>query len=137
MLSEGRLALLLLLVTVPLLLGMRDPFRPPEDRCRLAELARWRYGGAAGEEGKLIGFIKDPGGRWHRVKRGGALEGGREVLTLTAQEMEIALDAECEPARWRWLKEGARHEARNAAGGDAAALQRDDGQRDAGNAGGG
>ncbi|EAX1616219.1 DUF2531 family protein, partial [Salmonella enterica] len=28
------------------LTGMRDPFRPPEDRCRIAELSQWRYQGA-------------------------------------------------------------------------------------------
>lgn len=27
------------------LTGMRDPFRPPEDRCRIAELSQWRYQG--------------------------------------------------------------------------------------------
>ncbi|AMR39170.1 hypothetical protein LG71_25735 [Pluralibacter gergoviae] len=127
---------LLIVVLLPALAGMRDPFLPPEERCRLAELARWRYGGAAGAAGQLIGFMQAPDGRWHRLKTGEPLGSGRRVLAIAPDQLEIALDAQCEPSRWRWLKEGAKHEAYSAAGGDAV-LQRDDSQRDAGEPGGG
>lgn len=135
MTADGRLALLILSL-LPMLTGMRDPFRPPDDSCRFAELARWRYGGAVGQAEQPIGFMRDPGGRWHRVKADALLGEGRRVLTITADELEIALDARCEPARWRWLKEGAKYDANSAAGGGDAALQRGDSQRDAGDPGG-
>lgn len=31
--------------SVLLLTGMRNPFQPPEDLCRMAELSAWRYQG--------------------------------------------------------------------------------------------
>ena len=135
MTADGRLALLIVSL-LPLLAGMRDPFRPPEDSCRLVELDRWRYGGAVGQAEHLIGFMQDPGGKWHRVKAGAPLGEGRRVLSITADELEIALDARCEPARWRWIKEGAKYDAHSAAGGGDAVLQRGDGQRGAGDPGG-
>ncbi len=30
------------------LTGMRDPFKPPEDLCRISELSQWRYQGMVG-----------------------------------------------------------------------------------------
>ncbi len=32
-------------ITLCLLTGMRDPFKPPEDLCRISELSQWRYQG--------------------------------------------------------------------------------------------
>ncbi len=42
-----RLALLLS-VPLPLAGEARDPFQPAEDRCQVAALTQWRYGGAIG-----------------------------------------------------------------------------------------
>lgn len=36
--------------SVLLLTGMRNPFQPPEDLCRMAELSAWRYQGAVIQE---------------------------------------------------------------------------------------
>lgn len=37
----------LLVCSVLLLTGMRDPFRPPDDPCAIGELAQWRSGAFA------------------------------------------------------------------------------------------
>ncbi len=42
-----------------MLTGMRDPFRPPEDRCRIAELSQWRYQGAVRKGERWTGILKD------------------------------------------------------------------------------
>ncbi len=48
---------LALLLTVPLPLAgeARDPFQPAEDRCQVAALTQWRYGGAIGSPQLWIG----------------------------------------------------------------------------------
>ena len=38
----------LLVCSVLLLTGMRDPFRPPDDPCAIGELAQWRFRGLVG-----------------------------------------------------------------------------------------
>ncbi|WP_139769097.1 HofP DNA utilization family protein, partial [Salmonella enterica] len=40
-----------------MLTGMRDPFRPPEDRCRIAELSQWRYQGAVRKGERWTGIL--------------------------------------------------------------------------------
>lgn len=54
------------------LTGMRDPFRPPEDRCRIAELSQWRYQGAVRKGERWTGILKDSqqnGGEWKKGRR--------------------------------------------------------------------
>ena len=46
-------------ITLCLLTGMRDPFKPPEDLCRISELSQWRYQGMVGRGERIIGVIKD------------------------------------------------------------------------------
>jgi pilus assembly protein HofP len=36
-----------MVLTLPLLLGMRDPFLPPEDRCAVSQMMLWHYQGMA------------------------------------------------------------------------------------------
>ncbi|EHQ8968845.1 HofP DNA utilization family protein [Escherichia coli] len=36
-------------IALCLLTGMRDPFKPPEDLCRISELSQWRYQGMVGQ----------------------------------------------------------------------------------------
>lgn len=130
-----------LLLLLPALMGMRDPFQPPEDRCRLAELARWRYGGAAGGGSQLTGFIQDGAERWHRIKEGQVLENNRTVHRIAAEHLEITLDAQCEPSRWRWLKQGAKQYAQERVSGrdagDSGIDMGIDGERGASDASGG
>ncbi len=46
-------------IALCLLTGMRDPFKPPEDLCRISELSQWRYQGMVGRGERIIGVIKD------------------------------------------------------------------------------
>lgn len=54
------------------LTGMRDPFRPPEDRCRIAELSQWRYQGRCVKASDGQAFLKTAsknGGEWKKGRR--------------------------------------------------------------------
>ena len=54
-------------VALCLLTGMRDPFKPPEDLCRISELSQWRYQGMVGRGEHIIGVIKDGQKKWRRA----------------------------------------------------------------------
>ena len=66
-----------------LLTGMRDPFKPPEDLCRISELSQWRYQGMVGRGERIIGVIKDGQKKWRRVQQNDVLENGWTILQLT------------------------------------------------------
>lgn len=100
-----------LAVVLPLLLAMRDPFQPVVDRCRIAQLTQWRYQGVVSSQMRQIGILRDAAGSWHRVKPKTILSGGWQVMRLTEQELLIATGGGCEPANWRWLREGVKDEA--------------------------
>ncbi|WP_061706933.1 HofP DNA utilization family protein [Pseudenterobacter timonensis] len=96
--SERRCLLVCLLL---LLTGMRDPFRPPDDRCGSAELTRWRYRGFVAE----VGLMYDGKQSWYRVRQGEALAGWR-VVSLDKNALVVEIGKGCEPAQWRWQREG-------------------------------
>lgn len=93
-------------ISLWLLTGMRDPFEPPEDRCRVAELAQWRYQGMVGQ----IGLIKDAQQKWRRVQQRDRLENVWTVSQLTPERLILALDDSCEPAQWQWMRQGEKNE---------------------------
>lgn len=61
-------------IALCLLTGMRDPFKPPEDLCRISELSQWRYQGMVGRGERIIGVIKDGQKKWRRVQQGKRLD---------------------------------------------------------------
>lgn len=61
-------------IALCLLTGMRDPFKPPEDLCRISELSQWRYQGMVGRGERIIGVIKDGQKKWRRVQQNDVLE---------------------------------------------------------------
>ncbi|EHG4951598.1 DNA uptake porin HofQ [Salmonella enterica subsp. enterica serovar Worthington] len=71
------------------LTGMRDPFRPPEDRCRIAELSQWRYQGAVRKGERWTGILKDSQQKWRRVEEGQTLE-NRSISLQYADAAELA-----------------------------------------------
>lgn len=96
-----------LVLALPLLLGMRDPFRPPEDPCAVAALSRWHYHGVIVSQGRQIGLLRDSdGGGWLRVQASTQLPGGGQVLQLTEQELLTATGSGCDPTHQRWPREG-------------------------------
>ncbi|MBB1202020.1 DUF2531 family protein [Enterobacteriaceae bacterium 89] len=110
----------LLFLTLPGLLGMRDPFVAPEDTCRAGELPLWHYRGWVDAEGQPVGIMLSPSGKWLRVKEGQRLAAHWTVSTIAAGTMDITLSAECEPSHWRWLKEGTTDDPQEPAAVDAA-----------------
>ena len=102
----------LLLFPLPLLAAERDPFQPPVDSCRTAQLNQWRYGGAIGDPRELIGILQDSAG-WR-------------VTLLTSEKMAISTGAGCEPAQWVWLRKGIKNDAMDK---PAVSTPADDGRR--------
>ncbi|WP_324723132.1 HofP DNA utilization family protein [Lelliottia sp. JS-SCA-14] len=99
----------LLVCSLLLITGMRDPFRPPDDRCATGALGQWRYQGML-KGGSAVGMVKDEQQRWHRVRLEERLPAGWQVLAVNETEMVIGLGEGCEPKEWRWPREGTKHE---------------------------
>lgn len=105
-----------LLLVLPGLLGMRDPFEPPEDRCALGQLPLWHYVGMVANEKHRTGFVRDSTGKWRRLTQGQWFETRWQVAEIRPEQMTITLSAECEPSQWRWQKEGTKDAAKESAG---------------------
>jgi len=103
----------LLLIVLPMIMAMRDPFLPPEDRCHTAQLAQWRYQGVIERASGRTGLLRNPQGVWLRVQTGSHLSTGWRVVQLTSQELVIETGAGCDPARWSWSRQGEQHESRD------------------------
>lgn len=65
-------------IALCLLTGMRDPFKPPEDLCRISELSQWRYQGMVGRGERIK--------RWAKKMATGAAKrcAGKRLDDLTA-----------------------------------------------------
>lgn len=104
---------LFIALMLPVLLGARDPFQPPEDRCVIAKLPLWHYHGVIASQGRQIGLLRDAAGGWRRVRPETQLPGGWQVLQLNEQELLITTGSGCVPGRWRWPREGLKHETKD------------------------
>ncbi|SFU17310.1 pilus assembly protein HofP [Kosakonia arachidis] len=92
-----------------LLSGMRDPFQPPPDTCKIAQLNQWLFRGMI--QGKhAVGILRDAGKHWHRVTVGELLPTGWRVISITVDELQISTGKDCTPAQWRWKRDGAQNE---------------------------
>ncbi|WP_125452041.1 HofP DNA utilization family protein [[Enterobacter] lignolyticus] len=110
-----------LLVFLPLLLAMRDPFQPAVDSCAVAQLSQWRYRGVVSSERFAIGLVMDNAGKWQRLIQGQVLENGWRIIRLSPEEIEVRAGERCESAAWRWQKEGANNHENHRRVADAAA----------------
>ncbi len=125
-------------IALCLLTGMRDPFKPPEDLCRISELSQWpyhpliaplakfanpedlcriselsqwRYQGMVGRGERIIGVIKDGQKKWRRVQQNDVLENGWTILQLTPDALTLGTGTNCEPPQWLWQRQGDTNEA--------------------------
>lgn len=98
-------------IALCLLTGMRDPFKPPEDLCRISELSQWRYQGMVGRGERIIGVIKDGQKKWRRVQQNDVLENGWTILQLTLDVLTLGTGTNCEPPQWLWQRQGDTNEA--------------------------
>lgn len=105
-----------IVLSLPVLLGMRDPFLPPEDHCATSQMALWHYRGRVSSGEQQTGIVVDAEGKWRRLEQGQRLDNGWTVTAVQPEQMEMAASAECEPSQWRWLKEGTKHDSKDAAG---------------------
>ncbi len=96
-----------ILICLPALTGMRDPFQPPDMRCPDGKEGQWRYAGMV-QGPTTLGMVQDENARWLRVRVGDNLPTGWRVAAVNKQEMVIDALAECEPRLWRWPREGAK-----------------------------
>lgn len=99
-----------IIAVLPLLLAMRDPFQPVEDRCQIAMLGQWRYQGMVSSPERQTGLLRDASGRWHRVAQGTTLLTGWQVTEITVGELRVMTGSGCEPAYWRWMRKGIKNE---------------------------
>ena len=99
-----------LLLALPLLLGMRDPFQPLPDRCQTTTLAQWRYQGFIDVNGHRRGVLRNAEGRWIRATAGERLPPGWQVLSVTEQTLQVATAAGCGPAQWQGQRQGVKDE---------------------------
>lgn len=69
-------------IALCLLTGMRDPFKPPEDLCRISELSQWRYQG----DGRARRAHHRCNKRWAKKMATGAAKrcAGKRLDDLTA-----------------------------------------------------
>ncbi|QLR45044.1 DUF2531 family protein [Enterobacter sp. RHBSTW-00994] len=95
----------LILCSVVVLTGMRDPFHPPDDLCAAGQLAQWRYQGMV-EGITTVGILQDGQKRWHRVRKDEHLPVGWRVISINEREMVVDVGVTCDPARWQWQREG-------------------------------
>ena len=102
---------LLAVAALCFLTGMRDPFKPPEDLCRISELTQWRYQGMVGRGDRVIGVIKDNQNKWRRVLQNDVLENGWTILQLTPDALTLGTGTNCEPPQWLWQRQGEKNEA--------------------------
>jgi pilus assembly protein HofP len=70
MMAAKRIAASCLLVLM--LAGMRDPFKPPPDRCMVSQLALWHYQGVVSRLRPRQGLCAIPPGDGDACRRGNA-----------------------------------------------------------------
>ncbi|WP_097163458.1 HofP DNA utilization family protein [Enterobacter sp. CC120223-11] len=126
MMTDWRLYLGLLF---PLLLGMRNPFLPPEDRCFGAQITLWQYRGMVSHGDERTGIVRDAKGKWRRLSQGLTLDNGWTVAGIAPDHIEMTAGSDCEPSQWHWLRKGTQHDAKDDAGASANGLRRT-GQRE-------
>ncbi|POT55410.1 DUF2531 domain-containing protein [Citrobacter amalonaticus] len=126
---------LLVGISLLMLTGMRDPFKPPEDRCQTGELTMWRYQGAVSRGERTIGILQDSQQRWRRVEQHQVLDNGWTVTQLTTQTLTLITGENCDPPDWQWQRQGEVDEAMDSGTADGSHPRRPggkDAKRDAG-----
>lgn len=97
-------------VLLPLLLGMRDPFSPVVDPCRAEQLSLLHYGGGVETGQKMMGFVRDETGTWRRVERDSAFNYPWRISHVTMDSLTIDVGAGCEPLQWRIIRKGSKND---------------------------
>lgn len=102
-----------LVLFLPLLLGMRDPFVPVEDPCRTTQLSQLQYAGSMDSGQRQIAFLRDEKGKWRRVQREDVLMPGWRITEITMESLTIETGAACEPSQWRIIKGEIEHDKKD------------------------
>ncbi len=111
-----------LMLFLPLLLGMRDPFLPVDDPCRIAQLSQLQYAGSVDSGQRQIAFLRDEKGKWRRIQREDLLMTGWRITEITAESLTMETGEACEPSQWRIIKGEIEHDKKDKpAGADTAA----------------
>lgn len=106
---------MVILLGLPLLTAMRDPFQPPEDPCTSLRLMQWRYQGYVGNGIRSIGIVRNPSGKWLRLSVGEVLPVNGKVARLEPEYLDIDSGAECQPEFRMWYQEGTKNDAMDTA----------------------
>ncbi|MGL5699249.1 MAG: HofP DNA utilization family protein [Kluyvera sp.] len=95
-----------LLLALPLLVAMRDPFAPVIDPCQAAQLSQWHFRGVVHSGSRMIGLMQGTEGQWRRVETGTLFNAGWRVIEIAADSLTTDTGIGCEPQRWQWKREG-------------------------------
>lgn len=109
----AKCALAVCFLMLPLITGMRDPFQPVPDSCQLAQMVLWRYHGMVAVNDQVVGILRDPTGRWQRLREENVLPGGWRIVRLNKEEATLENGERCSPANWRWKREGTQDEKKH------------------------
>ena len=102
--------LLLIVLSLPLQAGPRNPFLLPPSPCEslMKRLDGWQLRGVFYRPGpeKNIALMKLSGKQWQRVKEGLFIAPDVQVTTLLEQHMRVSLRGACEGSYYHWNIQG-------------------------------
>lgn len=107
------------LLILPALLGMRDPFAPVDDPCRGKQLHLWQYGGLVDARPRTIGFLRDEAGKWRRAELGMSLYEHWRISQVTADRLTVDSAEGCEPRQWHLIRGGLQNDKKDRPAGAA------------------
>lgn len=102
-----------LMLFLPLLLGMRDPFLPVDDPCRTVQLSQLQYAGNIDSGQRQIAFLRDEKGKWQRVEREDAPLSGWRITAIATESLTMETGEACEPSQWRIIKGETEHDKKD------------------------
>ncbi|MDA8487374.1 MULTISPECIES: HofP DNA utilization family protein [Kluyvera] len=118
-----------ILLALPLLCGLRDPFAPVDDPCHSAQLNLWRFGGTIEAGGRTMGIVQRDDETWQRLENDTLLKTGWRVTEITPDELTVDVGTGCEPQRWQWKREGTSHHEKDKSADTAASAAAEPGEK--------
>ncbi|MBF4663937.1 DUF2531 family protein [Cronobacter malonaticus] len=101
--------ILLMLASCPVWAG-RDPFAPPQARCRLHQADLWRYGGMVKRGEAVRVLLQTPEKKWLRVSPGAMLPTGWQLTGVEASKVTLTSGDGCRPSVLVWTLKDAHHD---------------------------
>ncbi|EPX1406338.1 HofP DNA utilization family protein [Cronobacter sakazakii] len=88
----------------------RDPFAPPQARCRLHQADLWRYGGMVKRGEAVRVLLQTPEKKWLRVSPGAMLPTGWQLTGVEASKVTLTSGDGCRPSVLVWTLKDVHHD---------------------------